>query len=307
MILPSDKYLMIDDYIDDNITIKKVDKKPFISSTNIIEYYDDGEYENLDYVMIIDNKSNIVMGYFIGTDIKNPEVKAFAGINDLLYVIKEFVCDREYIDYLFNFLSKLAIARECIYSIVSVNKNNYSFYEYSPKNCDKQLVDGYYIYYNYPYIKVVCFDDKEIRKAYIGEEYDIGKGAATLYKDSNYLGYIESEDMKYSYDFDYIVGYDKKINDYFGYLIGCSYRETDDSDNTYNAYYIKDFFIYTDENEKIDHALNIINYVIDISKHRSCKYLKIKITDNKLYYPFYEFCKEHLNMFEDNKYLIKKI
>ena len=105
MILPSDKYLMIDDYIDDNITIKKIDKKPIISSTNIIEYYDDGEYENLDYVMIIDNKSNIVMGYFIGTDIKNPEVKAFAGINDLLYVIKEFVCDREYIDYLFNFLS----------------------------------------------------------------------------------------------------------------------------------------------------------------------------------------------------------
>ena len=308
MISPSKEYLMIDDYVDENITIKIVESKPIIDFANLVEYYDDNDYSNLDYITIIDNKKNNIVGYFIGTDIENPTVKAFAGVGDLLYVIKEFVCEDSYKNQLFKYLERLARARDCSYIMLEDNKlNSDTFYSYIKDELDAELVDGYYILYVTPYIKGIKEDDKEIRKCYIGEIYEIGKNATSLYMDENYLGYVESDNLQYLYAFDYIVGYDNKEHDYFAYSIGYSIRETNDNNDTYNAYYIKDFFVYTQDEIKVDYAKKILNYVIDTAKFRSCKYLKIKLIDNKLYNLFYKFCKEHLGMIENNGYLIKRL
>ena len=314
MILNSEEKLVLDELVIDGIKFIPVNTKGFSrpESMNYLRYIskdNTDNYENCDYVMAFIGEEYV--GSFIGESIKNPVVKAYAGKDEPLYLVRVLCArDDETLTVILKYIEKLARARgEGYIDFNNENKEYEEFYAFLRNYEHATEIDNYIFDYAGYRLKGIVDGSLEIRPTYIGEEYDIGKGAPLdMEEGETNLGYMESEKIDYSYGLDYLVIYDndkKAYEAHRAYLIGETIRVTDTK--TYNCYFIKDFFMYEDSNLKYELADKLFNYLINLCEYRSCKYIKIKIVDNKFYSYFYDYCKNNLKMEEKEGYLVKEI
>lgn len=277
-------------------------------SLNYLRYISRGNtdnYDNCDYVVAYINDECV--GSFIGESINSLDVKEYAAKDDLLYSLRVLCAkDEMVLVTLLNYIKKLARARENRYIEINNEDKKYEkFYSLLVSdNGFKETINYIYGYVGWNLKKVV---DKtlEIRHASVGEEYEAGGDATIMEDDEKCLGYVECDDLDYTYDMDYILGYDNFIKGYVGYLIGESIKIADLK--AYNCYFIKDFFIYDESEVKYDIADKLFKFLLDLCEYRSCKYLKIKINDDKRYYDFYDYCKKYIGMEEQEGYLVKEL
>ena len=314
MILNSKEKLVLDELEIDGVkfiptTIKVISKPEAMNYLRYISKDNTDNYDNCDYVMAFIGEEYV--GSFIGESILNPIVKAYAGENEPLYSLR-ILCakDDETLKIILKYIEKLARARQEGYiDFNNENKGYEEFYEFL-RNYEKATeLDNYIFVYAGYRLKGIVDGSLEIRPTYMGEEYDIGKEAPLDMEDGETnLGYIESNNLRYTYSMDYLVIYDKSKKAYEAhraYLIGEGMRVTDTE--TYNCFFIKDIFIYEDSELKYELADKLFDFLIKQCEYSYCKYIKIKIVDNKHFSYFYDYCKNNLGMIEKEGYLIKKI
>lgn len=309
MILNSTEELVYEPIEIDGITykfedvskIKDIDKSAlkYVSSVEI------KDISNCDYVVAY--KDDKICAYFVAESVITKSVKAYMPAGETICSLKMvYYEDLDALKGLVFYMEKVTRARGI--SIVELDSDNskYSeFYSSLIKELKYYELDNFIFRYVGFTLEERKVDHLEIRHAYPGEEYDIGKESKWFEEGETNLGYLESEDLKYTYAFDYIVGYDNSAKDYFGYLIGDTIRVTDSK--TYNCYFVYDFYIYADDDGKYQSANILFDYIIDLCKFRTVEYIRVKIVDNKFYNPFYDYCKNYLNMYEEDGYLVKKI
>ena len=311
MILNSTEKLVFDKLVLDGITFTNNGSQeiPLLQDMKYLKYLSKDSIENhhnCDYVIAcIDGE---YVGSFIGESILNATIKAYAGIGQPLYSVKA-LCAKEDGTFktILKYIENLTRAREQSYIEFNRERKEYEEFYSKLKDCKGvDEIDDYIIDYPGYNLKRVIDGSLEIRKTYSGEEYDLGKGAPLrLEAGETNLGYIESNDLRYSYDMDYLVCYDNAKSDYLCYCIGKSIRVTDSK--TYNCYFIKDFFIYEDSDYKYEIAKKMFDYLTSLCIYRSCKYIKIKTVENSLFSYFYDYCKITLGMQEKDGYLTKKV
>lgn len=263
-------------------------------------------YDNCDYVLAYIKDEYV--GLFIGESIKNPTVKAYAGKDEPLYSLRMLCAkDDETLKTILKYIEKLARARGEGYIDFNIEDKEYEeFYNFMRNYEHATELDNYIFSSAGSGLKGIKDGSLEIRPTYMGEEYDIGKGAPLdMEEGETNLAYIENKNMRYTYSMDYLVIYDNDKREHSAYLIGEIVRVTDTK--TYNCYFIKDFFIYDESDTKYEIADKLFNYLVDLCTYRSCKYIKIKVVENNFYSYFYQYCKTNLNMEEKEGYLIKKV
>ena len=263
-------------------------------------------YENCDYVVAYINGEYV--GSFIGESILNPIIKAYAGKDQPLYSLRVLAArDEETIKVILKYIEKLARARGDGYiDFNNENKEYEEFYAFLRNYEHASEIDNYIFNYVGYGLKGIVDGPLEIRPTYMGEEHDIGKGAPLdMEEGETNLGYVEDANLRYTYSMDYLVIYDTSKRAHRAYLIGEGIRVTDTE--TYNCFFIKDFFVYEESDLKYELTDKLFAYLIKRCEHCYCKYIKVKIVDNKYFSYFYEYCKKYLKMEEKEGYLIKKV
>lgn len=267
----------------------------------------DNDYETCDFICAY--YENELVGAYVGESKKNDKVKPYASEKEELYFIKKvYYKSKKVFEALLKYMCALARARGNAFILFNNEQKEYEeFYSLLRKIKGINEVDDYLFMYAYFInIEKEIEGSLEIRRAYIGEEYDLDKDASLMMEeDETNLAYLEDSHLKYTLGMSYLVIYDNRKQCHLGYLIAENIRVKDDE--VYNCSFIKNFFIYEEGAYKEELADKLFKYLLKLSKYCSCKYLKVKINEDKRYSYFYDYCKIRLKMIEKEGYLIKKI
>lgn len=317
MTLNITKKLEIEDITINDIKICAIGGTP---SYNNVKYISDtfskqnDNYRDYEHFWAIksDNKivggDDCILGGIVCKIIQNPEVKPYADINEpILSICLIAYNSKKTFDAIINSIEIYARAQGI--RIIEFEANNskfQSFYNKLAKYKNVKKVGKYFILLPKYQISSQNYGNLQIRHAEIGEEYDIGVGSPKeIQDDETFFGYLESDNMKYSLALNYIVAYDNLQCLHKGYAVGYLTRVSDYK--TYNCFFLKDFFVDTESDEKYDYTNKLFKFLIDFCKFHLAEYIKIKINPNKHYSLFYNYCKNTLGFVEKEGYLIKNL
>lgn len=268
---------------------------------------DNSHSENSDIICAY--YENELVGVYVGESKENDKVKPYASEKEELYFIKRMYYKNEKVfEVLLKYMCVLARARGNAFILFNNEKKEYEeFYSLLRKIKGINEVDDYlFMYVYFMNIEDEIDGSLEIRRAYIGEEYDLDKDSPLLMEDNETnLAYLEDNNLRYTLGMSYLVIYDNSKQCHLGYLVAENIRVKDDE--VYNCSFIKNFFIYEESDYKEELAGKLFDYLLKLSEYCSCKYLKVKINEDKRYSYFYDYCKIKLKMIEKEGYLIKKI
>lgn len=318
-ILENDKFL-IENFDDGQLQILyqtyQKEKVPQIQSLPQFkfDYQTDLCFEGKDLLVCKHNGECI--GYIVGSCGKNTKTRCFVPTEETVYVLKEFCFSdcgektEEYAKKFFEYLKKMIKTKWCSWIQFENTDSRFSaFYENCQKLFDMEPIENFLTKYVSWCIESHNKDGLTIRGTYCGEEYEISKEPLWIEEGEETLGYIESDHIRYTYGFDYIVGIVDEKNDYFGYFIGEAQQQTiqiNGEEKIINVYVLKDFYIYYEDDSKYYFARRLFDYMQDLVSISSCKRIQFMISD-KRFSPFYEFCKKELNMIERDGLLIKEL
>lgn len=270
------------------------------------DYFNEHGYDYFDTEIFKALKGGEYKGGFVYKTIQNPEVKPYANKGDNILRICEVVYqNKKILDAIISGIEIYARAQGIRIAEFNAENPKYkSFYNKLEKYKNIKKVGNYFILQPQYQIAPQIHRNLQTRHAEIGEEYDIGVGSPKDILDGEtYLGYIESENMKYPLGLNYFVAYDTQKCLHKGYAVGSLTRVTDYK--TYNCYFIKEFFVDTQEDEKYNLANKLFNFITEFCKFHLAEFIKIKIIPNKHYLPFYDYCKHTLGFVEKEGYLEK--
>lgn len=298
----------------DGIKLLNVDGCPNYNNSSKIyiqNSFNASEYDVNKYVSyyIWDTKQDIYVGGFVCQLVENSENIPYANKGDKLLVVKAFAyTDQRIFDATIKGLDIVSRAM-FKYAIFNTDDNAYAeFYDKLIQTSYGEQVGNCIVMKHIPFEKEYNLSDFEIRYAEFGEEHEIDISTPQYIEDGEtYLGYIAPNDIRFAHNgcCDYIVAHSKATHTYMGYSIGEITKVTDYQ--PYNCYFIKEFFIETENENKYNFADKFFELINDVCKYCFVKYIKIKINENIHYSYFYNYCKNKLNFIEKEDYLIKEI
>lgn len=298
----------------DGIKLFKVGDCPYYSNSTYIYTQDDFEDNRWDFdkyesYYIWDTKKDIYEGGFVCQLVKNTENIPYANKGDEVLIVKAFAyTDQRIFDAT---LKGLDIVSKAMFknAIFNTDDKKYAdFYDKLLQTPYGEQVGNCIVMKHIPFEKEYTYGNFKIRYTEFGEEHEIDIATPRYIEDGEtYLGYIISDDLRFLRGgcCDFIVAHNNKTHTYMGYSIGEIVKVTDHQ--TYNCYFIKEFFVDTEDESKYDFADKIFELINDSCKYCYVKYIKIKINDNEHYSYFYDYCKDKLNFIKKEGYLIKEI
>lgn len=280
-----------------------------LSLTKYVRYVSNDFNQNItscDYALAV--KGDEFVGMFLGISAENQIVRPYADRGKELYFVKILSYKDE--ETLCAFIKYLKI-------FAGTRKNSYVEFDSKDKRFeefyfDLKKQDSVFETDNCIFFQSGCpctelrMGDLQTRYVCPGEEYDLGVQDPKDIEDGEaVLGYIESENLRFSYDMSYVVGYDTKMDARFGFLVAKFSRVRDEK--VYNCCFVKDFYVNREDESKYECAKLLFDFLEKVCKQNFIKYIKLKINDNNHFAEFYSFCKDKLGMTEKEGFLIKKI